>query len=216
MPLRNAIKSITLIVVISFVIAWLGQYILYHYNIAEAVCFTNDCPETTKTTIIGTLFLILLFSAVHLVFINPDLANSPGMEVSILLSCLMLNFYYFNNNNNAYLCLIPYNILSVYFYYHVKKQLKKSFALYSFIMQEIFLMLLLVCTYVYLDELFVTKGLPRDTVMNTGTEKLMSRIFDFLAWTIFILHVVYLFFKLVLKKSILRAISYNYHKGPLP
>jgi len=215
MTLRNVIISITLIVVISFLVAWLGQYILYHYNIAEAVCFTNDCPETTKTTIIGTLFLILLFSAVYLVFINPDLANSPGMEVSVLLSCLILNFIYFNNTN-AYLCLVPYNVLSVYFYYRVKNQLAKPFALSSFILQEIFLVLLLVCTYVYLDELFVTKGLPRDTVMNTGTEKMLSRIFDFLVWTIFILHAVYLFFKLVLKKSILRAISYNFHKGPLP
>lgn len=216
MTLRNVITSITLILVISFLVAWLGQYILYHYNIAEAVCFTNDCPETTKTTIIGTLFLMLLFSAVYLVFIDPELADSPGMEVSILLSCLILNFIYFNKNPNAYLCLIPYNILNVYFYYRVKIQLKKPFALFSFVLQEIFLVLLLVCTYVYLDELFVTKGLPRDTVMNTGTEKMMSRIFDFLVWTIFILHAVYLFFKLVLKKSILRAISYNFHKGPLP
>ena len=215
MTLRNVIKSITLIVVISFVMAWLGQYILYHYNIAEAVCFTNDCPETTKNTIIGTLFLISLFSAVYLVFINPELANSPGMEVSILLSCLILNFIYFNNTN-AYLCLIPYNILSVYFYYHVKKQLGKPFALYSFILQEIFLLLLLVCTYVYLDELFVTKGLPRDTVMNTGAEKMISRVFDFLVWTVFIIHVLFISFKLFLKKSILRAISYNYNKGPLP
>jgi hypothetical protein len=215
MTLRNVIKSITLIVVISLVMAWLGQYILYHYNIAEAVCFTNDCPETTKNTIIGTLFVILLFSAVYLVFINPDLANSPGMEVSILLSCLILNFIYFNNTN-AYLCLIPYNILSVYFYYHIKKQLSKPFALYSFILQEIFLLLLLVCTYVYLDELFVTKGLPRDTVMNTGAEKMMSRVFDFLVWTIFIIHVLFISFKLFLKKSILRAISYTYNKGPLP
>src|SRR5688500_1756686 len=154
MPLRNAIKSITLIVVISFVIAWLGQYILYHYNIADALCLTNDCPETTKNTIIGTSFVILLFSAVYLLFINPELADNPGMEVSILLSCLILNFIYFNSTN-AFLCLIPYNILSVYFYYRVKKELNKPFALYSFIMQEIFLMLLLVCTYVYLDELFV-------------------------------------------------------------
>jgi hypothetical protein len=209
------IKSITLLVFISLVMAWLGQYILYHYNIAEAVCLTNDCPETTKNTIIGALFLILLFSAVYLVFINEDLANSPGMEVSILLSCLILNFIYFNNTN-AYLCLIPYNILSVYFYYRVKKQLGKPFALYSFILQEIFLLLLLVCTYVYLDELFVTKGLPRDTVMNTGAEKMMSRVFDFLVWTVFIIHVVFISFKLFLKKSILRAISYNYNKGPLP
>jgi hypothetical protein len=215
MTLRNVIKSITLLVVISLVMAWLGQYILYHYNIAEAVCLTNDCPETTKNTIIGALFLILLFSAVYLVFINEDLANSPGMEVSILLSCLILNFIYFNNTN-AYLCLIPYNILSVYFYYRVKKQLGKPFALYSFILQEIFLLLLLVCTYVYLDELFVTKGLPRDTVMNTGAEKMMSRVFDFLVWTVFIIHVVFISFKLFLKKSILRAISYNYNKGPLP
>jgi hypothetical protein len=215
MTLRNVIKSITLIVVISFVMAWLGQYILYHYNIADAVCFTNDCPETTKNTIIGTLFVILLFSAVYLVFINPDLANSPGMEVSILLSCLILNFIYFNNTN-AYLCLIPYNILSVYFYYHIRKQLGKPFALYSFILQEIFLLLLLVCTYVYLDELFVTKGLPRDTVMNTGAEKMMSRVFDFLVWTVFIIHVLFISFKLFLKKSILRAISYTYNKGPLP
>lgn len=216
MTLRNAIRSITLIVVISFIIAWLGQYILYHYNIAEAVCFTNDCPETTKTTIIGTLFLILLFSAVYLVFINPDLANIAGMEVSILITCLILNFIYFNNNTNAYLCLIPYNIVTVYFYYRVRKQLKKPFALYSFILQELIFILLLVCTYVYLDELFVTKGLDRDVIMFTGTEKMMGRIFDFLVWTIFILHALYVFFKLVLKKTILRSISYNYNKGPLP
>lgn len=215
MPLRNVIKSITLIVVISFIMAWLGQYILYHYNIAEAVCLTNDCPETTKATIITTCFVILLFSAVLLVFINPDLADSPGMEVSILLSCLILNFIFFNNTN-AFLCLIPYNILSVFFYYRIKKELNKPFALYPFIMQEIFLLLLLVCTYVYLDELFVTKGLPRDTVLPTGTEKMMGRIFDFLVWTIFILHTVYITFKYVFRKQILKYISYNYNKGPLP
>ncbi len=191
MPLRNVIRSITLIVVISFIMAWLGQYILYHYNIAEAVCLTNDCPATTRNTIIGVSFLILLFSGVYLVFINPDLANSPGMEVSILLSCLILNFIYFDKTN-AFLCLVPYNIVTVFFYYRVKKELKKPFALYPFIMQEIFLMLLLVCTYVYLDELFVTKGLPRDTVLPTGAEKMMGRIFDFLVWTIFILHAVYI------------------------
>lgn len=215
MTLRNVIKSITLIVVISFVMAWLGQYTLYHYNIAEAVCLTNDCPETTKTTIIGALFIILLFNAVYLVFINPDLANSPGMEVSILLSCLIVNFIYFNNTN-AFLCLVPYNISSVYFYYRVRKQLGKPFMLYPFIMQEVFLLLLLACTYVYLDELFVTKGLPRDTVMNTGAEKMMGRIFDVLVWTIFLLHVLLLSFKLFLKKTILRNISWNYNKGPLP
>lgn len=215
MPLRNVIKYITLIVVISFIMAWLGQYILYHYNIAGAVCMTNDCPETTKNTIIGTTFVILLFSAVYLVFINPDLADSPGMEVSILLSCLILNFIYFNNTN-AFLSLIPYNIVSVFFYYRVKKELSKPFALYPFVMQEIFLVLLLVCTYVYLDELFVTKGLPRDTVLPTGAEKMMGRIFDFLVWTVFILHVVYLSFKFVFKKQILKYISYNFNKGPLP
>ena len=215
MTLRNVIISITLIVVISFIMAWLGQYILYHYNIAEAVCLTNDCPETTKNTIIGALFLILLFNAVYLVFINPDLVKSPGMEVSILLSCLIVNFIYFNNTN-AFLCLVPYNILSVYFYYKVKKQLGKPFMLYPFIVQEVFLLLLLVCSYVYLDELFVSKGLPRDTVMNTGAEKMMGRIFDILVWTIFSLHVLFLSFRLFLKKTILRYISYTYHKGPLP
>lgn len=215
MPLRNVIKYITLIVVISFIMAWLGQYILYHYNIAEAVCMTNDCPETTKNTIIGTSFVILLFSAVYLVFINRDLSDSPGMEVSILLSCLILNFIYFDNTN-AFLNLIPYNVISVFFYYRVKKELGKPFALYTFIMQEIFLVLLLVCTYVYLDELFVTKGLPRDTVLPTGAEKMMGRIFDFLVWTVFILHVVYLSFKFVFKKQILKYISYNFNKGPLP
>jgi hypothetical protein len=137
------------------------------------------------------------------------------MEVSILLSCLILNFIYFNNTN-AYLSLIPYNILSVYFYFSVRKQLAKPFTLYTFIMQELFLLLLLLCTYVYLDELFVTKGLPRDTVMFTGAEKMLGRIFDFLVWTIFIVHAVYLFFKLYLKKSILQAIAYNFNKGPLP
>ncbi|OQP49403.1 hypothetical protein [Niastella populi] len=215
MPLRNVIKYITLIVVISFIMAWLGQYILYHYNIAEAVCMTNDCPETTKNTIIGTSFVILLFSAVYLVFINRDLSASPGMEVSILLSCLILNFINFDNTN-AFLSLIPYNIVSVYFYYRVKTALSKPFALYTFIMQEIFLVLLLVCTYVYLDELFVTKGLPRDTVLPTGAEKMMGRIFDFLVWTVFILHVVYLSFKFVFKKQLLKYISYNFNKGPLP
>lgn len=215
MTLRNVIKSITLIVATSFIMAWLGQYILYHYNIAEAVCLTNDCPETTKNTIIGALFVILLFNAVYLVFINPDLANSPGMEISILLSCLIVNFIYFNNTN-AFLCLVPYNILSVYFYYRVKKQFSKPFMLYPFIMQEVFLLLLLLCTYVYLDELFVTKGLPRDTVMNTGAEKMMGRIFDILVWTIFLLHVLFLSFKMFLKKTILRYISWNYNKGPLP
>jgi hypothetical protein len=202
-------------VVISFITAWLGQYILYHYNIAEAVCLTNDCPETTKNTIIGTSFLILLFSAVYLVFINSSLANSPGMEVSILLSCLTVNFIYFSNTN-AFLSLVPYNIVTVFLYYSIKKQLKKPFALYTFIMQEIFLLLLLGCTYVYLDELFVTKGLPRDTVLPTGTEKMMGRIFDFLVWTVFIAHLLYLIFKFVFKKQILRYISYNVNKGPLP
>ena len=215
MPLRNVIRSITLIVVISFIMAWLGQYILYHYNIAEAVCMTNDCPETTKNTIIGTSFLILLFSGVYLVFINASLANSPGMEVSILLSCLTLNVIYFSNTN-AFLCLAPYNIATVFFYYKFKKQLNKPFALYTFIMQEIFLLLLLGCTYVYLDELFVTKGLDRDTVLPTGTEKMLGRIFDFLVWTIFIAHVLYLAFKYIFKKQILRYISYNFNKGPLP
>jgi hypothetical protein len=83
-------------------------------------------------------------------------------------------------------------------------------------MQEIFLLLLLGCTYVYLDELFVTKGLDRDTVLPTGTEKMIGRIFDFLVWTIFIAHLLYLAFKYVFKKQILRYISYNFHKGPLP
>ena len=215
MPLRNVIRSITLIVVISFIMAWLGQYILYHYNIAEAVCLTNDCPTTTQNTIIGTSFVILLFSAVYLVFINEGLANIPGMEVSILLGCLTLNFIYFSNTN-AFLCLVPYNIVTVFFYYRFKKQLKKPFALYTFIMQEIFLLLLLGCTYVYLDELFVTKGLDRDTVLPTGTEKLIGRIFGFLVWTIFIAHLLYLAFKYVFKKQILRYISFNFHKGPLP
>jgi hypothetical protein len=195
--------------------AWLGQYLLYRYNIAEAVCFTNDCQAATKSAIVGSLLVVLLFSAVYLVFINPQLANSPGMEVSVLLSCLMVNFIYYNNTN-AYLTLVPYNIVSVYFYYRVKKQLKKPFELYPFVMQEIFLVLLLACTYVYLDELFVTKHLDRNTIMYTGEEKMMGRMLDFLVWTIFILHVVYVFFKLVLKKPFLRSISYNYHKGPLP
>ena len=215
MTLRNVIKSITLIVVVTFIMAWLGQYILYHYNIADAVCFSNDCPQTTKNAIIGTLFVILIFSAVYLVFINPDLANSPGMEVSILLSCLIVNFIHFNNTN-AYLCLIPYNMVSVHYYNKFKKQLGKPFALYPFIMQEIFLLLLLVCTYVYLDELFVTKGLDRDIIMYTGSEKMIGRIFEFLVWTVFALHMLYITFKLFLKKIILRSISYNYHKGPLP
>jgi hypothetical protein len=127
----------------------------------------------------------------------------------------MVNFIYYNNTN-AYLTLVPYNIVSVYFYYRVKKQLKKPFELYPFVMQEIFLVLLLACTYVYLDELFVTKHLDRNTIMYTGEEKMMGRMLDFLVWTIFILHVVYVFFKLVLKKPFLRSISYNYHKGPLP
>jgi|GEM_PF-3283607 len=215
MPLRNVIRSITLIVAFSFIMAWLGQYILYHYNVAEAVCFSNDCPATTKSTIIGSLFVVLLFSAVYLVFINPHLANIRCIEVSVLLSCLTVNLIYFDSTN-AYLTLIPYNAVSVYFYYQVKKQLNKPFDLYPFVMQEFFLMLLLLCTYVYLDELFVTKNLDRDTIMYTGQEKMLGRIFDFLVWTIFILHALYLFFKLVLKKTILRSISYNYHKGPLP
>jgi hypothetical protein len=215
MTLRNVIKSITLIVVVTFIMAWLGQYILYHLNIADAVCFSNDCPQTTKNAIIGVLFVILLFNAVYLVFINPDLTNSPGMEVSILLSCLIVNFIHFNNTN-AYLCLIPYNTASVYMYYRFKKQLGKPFALYPFIMQEIVLLLLLFCTYVYLDELFVTKGLPRDTVMFTGSEKMMGRILDFFLWTIFGLHLLVIFFRLFLKKIFLRSISYTYHKGPLP
>jgi hypothetical protein len=195
--------------------AWLGQYMLYHYNIAEAVCFSNDCPATTKSAIIGSLFLVLLFSGVHLVFINPDLVNIPCMEVSVLLSCLMVNLIYFDTPN-AYLTLIPYNVVSVYFYYQVKKQLNKPFELYPFIMQEFFLMLLLVCSYVYLDELFVSKNLDREVIMYTGGEKTLGRIFNFLVWTIFIVHALYIFFQLGLKKTILRAISYSYHKDPLP
>lgn len=215
MPLRHVIRSITLIVAFSFIMAWLGQYILYHYNIAEAVCFSSDCPSATKSAIIGSLFLVLLFSAVYLVFINPDLAHIRCMEVTVLLSCLSVNLICFNSTN-AYLTLIPYNIVSVYFYYQVKKQLNKPFELYSFVLQEFFLMLLLLCSYLYLDELFVTKNLDRDTIMYTGEEKMLGRIFDFLVWTIFILHVLYIFFKLVLKKTILRSISYNYHKDLLP
>jgi len=215
MPLRNVIRSIILIVAFSFILAWLGQYILYHYNIAEAVCFSSDCPATTKSTIIGSLFLVLLFSAVYLVFINPDLANIRCMEVTVLLSCLTVNLIYFESTN-AYLTLIPYNVISVYFYYQVKKLLNKPFELYPFVMQEFFLMLLLLCNYIYLDELFVTKNLDRDTIMYTGEEKMLGRIFDFLVWSIFILHALYIFFKLVLKKTILRSLSYNYHKDPLP
>ena len=77
-------------------------------------------------------------------------------------------------------------------------------------------MLLLLCTYVYLDELFVTKGLPRDTVMNTGAEKMLSRIFDFLVWAVFLVHALYLDYKLYLKKFIVRYISFSFNKGPLP
>jgi hypothetical protein len=145
----------------------------------------------------------------------PDLANIRCMEVTVLLSCLTVNLIYFDSTN-AFLTLIPYNVVNVYFYYQVKKQLNKPFELYPFVMQEFFLLLLLLCTYVYLDELFVTKNLDRDTIMYTGGEKLLGRIFDFLVWTIFILHALYIFFKLVLKKTILRSISYNYHKDPLP
>ena len=152
MPLRNVIRSITLIVAFSFIMAWLGQYILYHYNIAEAVCFSSDCPATTKSTIIGSLFLVLLFSAVYLVFINPELAGIRCMEVTVLLSCLTVNLIYFESTN-AYLTLIPYNVISVYFYYQVKKQLNKPFELYSFVMQEFFLMLLL------LFSIYVSTGL---------------------------------------------------------
>ncbi len=206
MPLRNAIRSIILIVVISFIMAWLGQYVLYHYNIAEAVCFSNDCPETTKSTIIGSLFLVLLFSGIYLVFINPDLVTIPCIEVSVLLSCLTVNLIYFNTPN-AYLTLIPYNVVSVYFYYQVKKQLNKPFELFPFVMQEFFLMLLLVCTYVYLNELFVSKNLDRDVIIYTGGEKMLGRIFVFLVWTIFILHALYIFFRLGLKKTILRSIN---------
>jgi hypothetical protein len=201
MTLPKIIKSITLLVAVSFAMAWLGQYLLYHYHIADAICFTSDCQQTTKDVIIGTLFKIVLFSAVYFVFMNPSLAMSPAMEVSILLSCLIVNFMHFANSN-AYLCLIPYNILSVYFYYKVKSQLNKPFNLYPFLLQELFLLLLLMCNYVYVDELFVSKGLDREIVMYTGAEKMLSRIFDFVLWAILGLHLLWMVLSLSKRKSL--------------
>jgi hypothetical protein len=204
-PLK-VIKSITLIVVPSLFIAWLGQFLMYHYHIADAMCQTSDCQQATKDSIIGTLFLIIFFSLSYFVFVLPSLAKNPGMELSILLSCLIVNFIQFNTVN-AFLCLIPYNVMSVYFYYSVKKQLYKPFKLYSFILQELFLLILLLSTYVYLDELFVSKGYDRDTVLPTGAEKMLDHIFSFSVWTVFILHVLWLGFSVVKRKGILRPAS---------
>jgi hypothetical protein len=206
MTSSTVIKSITLIVVSSLFMAWLGQYLMYHYHIADAMCQTSDCQQATKDSIIGTIFLIIFFSLSYFVFIVPSLAKNPGMELSILLSCLIVNFIQFESVN-AFLCLIPYNVLSVYYYHRIKKQLNKPFKLYPFILQEMFLLILLLSTYVYLDELFVSKGYDRDTVLPTGAEKMLDRIFSFSVWTVFILHVLWLVFGLVKRKGILRPAS---------
>jgi hypothetical protein len=199
----RVIKSIALIVVFSFLMAWLGQYVMYHYHIADGICFTNDCPAATRDAIIGTSFKILLFSLAYFVFVNPTLAKLPGMELSILLVCLIVNFIHFNNTN-AYLCLIPYNIVTVRSYYKVKRQLGKPFKPLSFILQEFFLLLLFLSTYVYLDELFVSKGLDRDIVMYTSGEKLFDRIITFFVWTIFSIHMIRLILSLRKRKTVLK------------
>ena len=202
----RVIRSITLIVVFSFVMAWLGQFAMYHYHIADAICFTSDCPQATRDAIIGTCFKILLFSSIYFVFINPTLAKLPGMELSILLFCLIVNFIHFNNTN-AFLCLIPYNALTVNAYNKVKRQLGKPFKVFPFILQELFLLLILLLTYVYLDELFVSKGLDREVVMYTGGEKTFDHIITFLVWTIFIIHMLRVAFSLRRKrKTVIRQV----------
>jgi hypothetical protein len=186
--------------------AWLGQFVLYHYRIADAICFTSDCPQATRDAIIGTCFKILLFSPIYFVFINPTLTKLPGMELSILLFCLIVNFIHFNNTN-AFLCLIPYNVLTVNAYYKVKRQLGKPFKIFPFILQELFLLLILLLTYVFLDELFVSKGLDREVVMNTGDEKTLDHIITLLVWTVFIIHMLRVAFSLRRKrKTVIRQV----------
>ena len=202
----RVIRSITLIVVLSFVMAWLGQFVLYHYRIADAICFTSDCPQATRDAIVGTCFKILLFSSIYFVFINPALAKLPGMELSILLFCLIVNFIHFNNTN-AFLCLIPYNVLTVNAYYKVKRKLGKPFKIFPFILQELFLLLILLLTYVFLDELFVSKGLNREVVMYTGGEKMFDHVITFFVWTIFIIHMLRVAFSLRRKrKTVVRQV----------
>jgi hypothetical protein len=190
MAITQIIKSIALIVAVSFAGAWLGQYILYHNHISEAICFTEDCEGVTQTAIIGTLFVILLFNAVYFIFTSPAFSQTPGIEIGILLSCMIVNGMHFSNTN-AYLALIPYNISTAFFYYQYKKRLNKPFGWFTFALQEVFLILLLLCTYLYLDELFVSKGLNRDVVMNTGSEKFIGSILSFVAWTVFIIHLLW-------------------------
>jgi len=202
----RVIRSITLIVVFSFVMAWLGQFVMYHYRIADAICFTSDCPQATRDAIIGACFKILLFSSIYFVFINPALAKLPGMELGILLFCLIVNFIHFNNTN-AFLCLIPYNVITINTYYKVKRQLGKPFKIFPFILQELFLLLILLLTYVFLDELFVSKGLDREVVMYTGGEKTFDHLITFVIWTIFIIHMLRVAFSLRRKrKTVIRQV----------
>jgi len=202
----RVIRSITLIVVFSFVMAWLGQFVMYHYRIADAICFTSDCPQATGGAIIGACFKILLFSSIYFVFINPALAKLPGVELGILLFCLIVNFIHFNNTN-AFLCLIPYNVITINTYYKVKRQLGKPFKIFPFILQELFLLLILLLTYVFLDELFVSKGLDREVVMYTGGEKTFDHLITFVIWTIFIIHMLRVAFSLRRKrKTVIRQV----------
>src|SRR5581483_9394034 len=201
----QVIKSITLIVVLSFVIAWLGQSLVYHFHIADAICLTNDCPGETKGTIITTSFIIAVFCSIYFIFMHPVLGRSPGIELSILLCCLIVNFIQFNNAN-AYLCLIPYNVLMVYFYYRVKKQMGRPFKLFPFIVQELFLLLILLATYIYLDWLFVSKGLDREVVMETGAEKLMGHIISTIVWITFFTHLGWVALTLVKRRSVVRKV----------
>src|SRR5437667_7915457 len=108
MTLPKVIISIILVVVLSLLIAYLGQFLLYHYHLADAICWTSDCPAETKSVIISTTFKILLFSGVYFAFTVPALEKVPGIEVSVLLFSLVVNFIHLNDVN-AYLCLIPYN-----------------------------------------------------------------------------------------------------------
>lgn len=201
----QVIKSVTLIVATSFVVAWLLQFLVYHFNIAEAICFSGDCPRDTMDTIITTSLLVAVFSSIYFIFLHPIHSKAPHIELSILLSCLVVNLIRFNNTN-AYLCLIPYNVISVYSYYHLKKQMARPFKLLTFVIQELFLLLLLLCTYVYLDGLFVSKGLDREVIMYTGGEKMLDLVISILIWTAFFAHTGYLSLQLFRRKRILRKV----------
>jgi hypothetical protein len=83
------------------------------------------------------------------------------------------------------------------------------FKLIPFVIQELFLLLLLLSTFVYLDELFVSKGLDREVIMYTGGEKLMNRIITSLVWIVLATHVGWLALSLFKKKSVLRKVIFK-------